>query len=339
MIKKDVYICNTYYHLLISIIKTILKKEKAKNDLIIFTDRTNKRLSQDKGLIDRIKASELFNKIIIFDHSEEEMKIIDSNKNMFIKKRILLRKISKQKEVDFKIYSNIYIFFDISLLGSLINYEHHKYNLIEDGTDCFKNSNKSKLRQKLTLKKAIKYILNIREMGQSKYIKTIEVNDSKDIMIRNKKIVEMPKKMMLKALTDSEKKVIFDLFIPDFDYKKYNNKNLLITQPLYQDGYFENIEDQINMYKKIIKEQGISESDLVIKTHTRENIDYKTFFHDAIILDLIFPLEILNFCNNLTFKKIITVSSTSVNSFEKKGKIVILGWNWLKEYKKKNNIV
>ena len=331
---NDVYICNTYYHLLITILKIIHKNEFGKNDLILFSDRTNDILINDSMIIDRMKQKNIFKNIIIFDHSKEELEIC-SHRFQFFKKRKLVKKIAKSNEINFRKYKEIYIFFDISTMGMVINYQHIYYNLLEDGTDCFKNANKGKLRGKWNIRKLVKYVFNIRGLGQSKYIKSIEVNDINDIMLEKNNVIELKKSQLFEGLTKDNKKLLLDIFLSDFDYKKYNNKILLITQPLYSDKYFNTEQEQINMYKYIIEKEKIDNKNVIIKTHPREKIDYKKYFHDADIMDFIFPLEILNFCDDIVFDKIITLSSTSINIFKNYNQKIFLGWEWLEKYKEK----
>ena len=325
MKKKNIYICNTYYHLLISIIKTLLSGANA--DIVISTDGMNDALFNDKKLLSRLKESCVFNEVLFFDFSKEEIEL-QKNKFTAIRSFCFSKKISKLDVIDFKQYENIFIFFDNCLIGRILNNNKIYYNLLEDGTDTFKSRNKKRLYKPWSLKKVVKYIFNYREMGKSRYIKSIEVNDNTDLCIKHNNIIENNKQKLFEQLTIDQKNKIISIFVEKDAFKNLKKEySLLITQPLFTDKLVSSEEEQIKVYSKIIN-QYINDDNILIKPHPREKIDYEKYFTNVTVLEQSFPLEIINFFENIKFNKVITISSTSLNIISNCNEKIILGWDW-----------
>ena len=327
---NNLYICSTYYHLLIAIIKNIKFKEK--NQLIIAASYNNNRLANDKKLIERIKERKIFNDVIIFDYSKEQLKYTSNNRVVFqIKQYLLFLKIYKKYDFNFSNYENIFMFNDLGLIGKIINRKKIKYYLIEDGLDCFeKNTSYSKKSKIYRLIKKILY--GYSELGDSKNIISIEVNSKEKLNNYRKKFIEYPKKKLFESLTQEEKKEIIYIFLPDLNFKELKDSSLLITQPLHMDNLLKTEAEQINIYKYIIKKY-LQNQKIIIKVHPRDTIDYKKYFKNSVILDTPFPIEILNFIEELKFKKVISISSTSINFIANSNEKLYLGWEWLKKFK------
>lgn len=175
--ETNIYICHTYYHVLISIIKQF--KSKVCSDIMLVADEGNRNdfLAKDYLLINRLKASKIFGNIIIFNYLEE----ISNKKHLvsFNKIRLGNRIISEKKYNLFE-YEKIYIFNDRGFIGYLLNKQKIFYHLLEDGMDCFKNEYKESytIGEKNPIKRYIKKCLKIYEgIIESPYIKTVEVND------------------------------------------------------------------------------------------------------------------------------------------------------------------
>lgn len=325
---KELYVCETYYHLLVSIVKNIQNNNK--NDLFIFCTSDNK-ISNNSKLIEKIKNSKIFNRVTVEDHTNELKK---SNKEL-VYQIDRIKFINKNKTRIKKIldqYDNIYMFNDITTFGKIVNAINKKYILLEDGIDCYIN-NKSYIKGVPFYKKIIKKILyGSYYLGSSKNVLYIEVNNLNGVFIKNQKLVQKPKKDMFNSLSKNEKKIIANLFI----HKKIDNienSSLLITQPLWEDKLVSSKEKQISIYKTIV-EKYICEDKIVVKTHPRENIDYSSLSNNIYIFEDEFPLEILNFFE-IPFNRVITISSTAIEMIDNCKEKIILGWDWLYEQKGK----
>lgn len=321
----NLYICHTYYHVLISIIKRF--KSGTKSDIILATNVTDNFLVEDSMLISKLKQSKIFNDVIIFDYSKKEKRY--EKRFLYISRIFLGNRIIRKKEYDLEKYENIYIFNDRTLIGYILNKSKLFYNLLEDGTDCFKSKHKEILiKKQIGIKDYIKKQLNIYGVEESPMISSIEVNDKEDIFINHYNIIEEPKSEMFFSLNTQEKEKILKIFIRDFDKIIVPvGSTLILTQPLYEDGLLKTEEEKVNLYKNIIRKYTSGEK-IVIKTHPRETTDYFKYFNkekNIIIIEERFPIEILNFLD-IKFKKVISVFSTGINLIENADERIEIGY-------------
>ena len=102
---------------------------------------------------------------------------------------------------------------------------------------------------------------------------------------------------------------------------------LLLTQPWNEDCYTypeKNFTDgdEIELYKTIL--EGYDEKQVIIKTHPRERTDYRHFFPETLVIDTPTPMELFLLVG-LKIKKAITVSSSSIHTFDDSVERVLLG--------------
>lgn len=324
----NLYICHSYYHLLIAVIKQL--KSDTNSDVILSTIFTNNFLANDTNLIRRLKKSNLFNNVIIVDYSKEEVIKI---KHLDSLNRIRLGcKFIRKKEVDFSKYKEIYIFNDGTLMGYILNKLKIRYNFLEDGMDGFKDKYKNFFgSKKFSIKKKIRKFFKVYGIAESPYIKTIEVNDKEDLCINHSKIIEWSKKDVFLNLNSIEKEEILKIFISQYnDLKFFPNSVLILTQPFFESGIFKTEQEKINLYKEIIEQYALEEN-VIIKKHPAEITDYCRYFKEYKNIKIMserFPVEIFNLLN-IKFKKVITVFSTSINLIENCDEKIELGYDYV----------
>lgn len=329
--KGSVFICSTFYHILISTIKALKAKEKP--DLLLIAFYNNKSILE-KNILNKLRKSEIFKEIIILDYSEEAKKIYKS-RNAYIKKLLFILKKNKEFNLNLEKYMNIYLYNDDWLIGRIINMRKIKYHLLEDGTNNLRDNidfieYKVQGRMTLFIKRNI---LHFYKPGKSKNIIDIEVNDINGVDISDKKIIQNNKEKMFKELSLEEKKKITDIFCVDIELNKFSGYTLILTQPFDEDGVLNITEkEKINIYKTIIDLYCKNEK-VVIKPHPREETNYNKYIKCDVIKKE-FPIEILNFDERLKFKKVITISSTAIELVNYADEKIKLGWEWLEEYKK-----
>ncbi|MBR3157414.1 hypothetical protein IKF20_03280 [Candidatus Saccharibacteria bacterium] len=329
--RDSLIICFTYYHLLISIIKVLHSKKPV--DLIIedFTTESGSIVLNDMDLIKRIEKSGLFRSVLVCNYRG-----IFSDDVSLWKKRIrrvfYIKRGKRKNDYNFESYKKIFVF-GASLLQGVLDAKKIHYNIIEDGTDCYKNN------YNIIKHSGIKYLIRryIFRLyfvdGSSPYIDSIEVNDKSGLNINEKTIIEVPKKELFDSLTKKEKKKILEIFVPDLDQEKLKDAIVLITQPLSEDGILKNEEDKIDLYKSIIKMY--NGKNIVIKVHPRENTDYSKYFSDGCqIINKKFPIELLDFYTDIKLKSIVTISSTSIGLISNVEKKIFLGWDYLEDFKR-----
>ena len=326
----DIYIVNTYYHLLIALAKTLLSKRNTK--LIIFNDNSKNSIALNTNLIERLKKEKIFTQINVIGNP---FKVSFENKKLsFYIKKIFFTKIFNKNFLDLiDLNDTIYIFNDTSDLGQILNIKKIKYILIEDGRDCFKN-NLNLIKQNKSFKNSLKKLLfGYNQIGTSKMIKYIEVNDSNNLNIHDKKIIECNRDLLFSKLSNYKINKILTIFNIENEMKYIRGEfNLLITQPFYKDGILKSKNVQLEMYKFLIKKY-LNDKKVMIKIHPREENIY-IGLDNSVIVDKLFPIELLNYLNKVKFSKILTVSSTSIDAITNYDKKIIMSWTWLEKYRK-----
>ena len=101
-----------------------------------------------------------------------------------------------------------------------------------------------------------------------------------------------------------------------------------MTEPLCELDVREQIfRDCIEQYGQIAG----TESVILIKPHPRDVLDYEAVFPEHIILDKKFPMEVLNYIEGLTFRRVISVF-TVVHAIRFAEEIVYLGEDFMDHY-------
>lgn len=338
--KQNVYICNTYFHIFITMIKVL--KSKDSNSIVIANT-----IDEAKDMIEKLKKLNLFINIYFYD----ELKVRKIFNEEQIERKKFRRKemidlFNKNSNINFYKFDNIYIYNDWTTIGAYLIDSKLKYHLIEDGIDAFYYI-KGNLKHRITflnpnfkykVKKILKKILNIGYdfFGQSKYVIDIEVNDKSKIFIRNKNVIEVSKESLYNSLTKEEKMKIYNLFMSDEIKVNHNEKNvLLLTQPLYIDKMVDYEKDQIEIYSDIINKY-INEFNVYIKPHPRDIMDYKKINNNVIIINKNMPIEVLKFNSNIKFEKAVTIISSSIKSLDFVDEKIEYGFEFLDKYKRSN---
>ncbi|MBD5444677.1 MAG: lipooligosaccharide sialyltransferase [Lachnospiraceae bacterium] len=344
--KKRIYVCHTYYHAYIACLKELyLPKEEQRQATLVLSSMSNNFGS----LSERAKICGLFEEVFMFDEKPDTFfpklqKYHKDRGNIVINMlaRIVYTKLlGKFQEpyvpVDFKQYEDIYVFCDSDPIGYYLSYKKIYYHALEDGLNCIqyydaaRYDNRGHFEFKAWMSKHnFIFIQN----GYGKYCLDMEVNDISVLPYPCKKYIERPRAELVKNLTESDKDILIHLFIENMDelQQKLNcgakNKILVLTEPLCAlDVRKQIFTDIINEYSEIDGEEGL----ILIKPHPRDVLDYKKEFSEYIVLNGMFPMEILNFIPNLRFKRVISVS-TVPNGIEFADEILFLGEDFLDKY-------
>ena len=210
---SSVYICQTCYHLFITILLNI--KNSKKSDLIIFGEK-NDRISKNSQLISKLIKSNIFNNIENIDCSDL--------KNLKNYRRVLatISRIKKNNIIkEMSSYEEIYIFNDISSIGKVINRKKIKYSLLEDGRGCFDKKHYERIASQQNLLKRIlkKILFGYSLMAESKNIKKIIVDNKNNVQL-NKEIEEQSFNDLIKSLNKKERLKIAKIFLSENLNKK-----------------------------------------------------------------------------------------------------------------------
>ncbi|MCI6272312.1 MAG: glycosyltransferase family 52 protein [Erysipelotrichaceae bacterium] len=286
---KDIYICFTLYHLMI----TILKIDTSKNNVLVLMDS----IYNAENLKDDILKLKIFKNIYVLKDRKYYSKFpIYSN--------------SVKSELNFLKSNNVYIFNDYSFIGEFLHRNKIKYHLIEDGYNSFKYDflNPS---DSFYYKLKCFFLNKTKFKGYSRFCIDIEVNDLNDLPSdnRNNKFLELPRKVLFEKQYNDKKNIIDNIFNVH-NVSLEENSILILTQPLFKDGLVESEDEQFAIYNDVCNTYK-NNFKIYIKVHPRDNVDYLKI-SDVKILDRKFPIEILSFSSNLKFKKGITYSSSAL---------------------------
>lgn len=315
--KRKIYICTTYYHVLVTLAKTLLEKSKIKNTDIIVCDD----IIEAESLCQKLKKYNLFNKIFFVKQSEIP-EFVSNNifKNLLYLHHFNYAMTSKYINVNFDNYSDIYIFHDDTKIGHYLNDAGYYYHLIEDSLNFYQKILNTPFRYAVisNWKYYLKRILNYKylPLGNSKYVLDIEVNENKNLQIKRKKVVELNRHELFNKVFLKHKDVLLWVFLDREikDLLKKENKALVLTQPLYKDKILQSEAEQLSFYKKIVQDLKQKNFKVYIKPHPRDCIDYSAFISDINVINKEFPIEIFNYIKNISFSIAASMDSSCMDA-------------------------
>lgn len=344
---RRVYICHTYYHAYIAVVKELVGRRKVNGraDIILST------MSNDfERLQGRLSESGVFENVYMFDEKEdvtsnEVMKYHQDRGNIVlnllqrIKYTRLLGKLQEEYiPTDLSKYSDVYVFCDSDPIGYYLNYKKIYYHAVEDGLnsglldDQARNANKGAW----PLKKAMaKMGLIFIESGYSKYCLDYEVNDKKMNHSLPPRVVEIPRAELNDNLTVEDHKILVRIFLEDperlvgqlLDKSGANGDKpnaMILTEPLCDLNVRRQMfADIINDYQKDYR--------IIIKPHPRDLLDYDREFPDTVVIRDRFPMEVLGDITGFEVDKLISVITQVDNVYFAK-EIVYLGLDFLDKY-------
>ena len=317
---KRLYVCHTFYHVYISMLKEFNRplSEQGKAHIALST------MSSDfSSLKQRLEETDVFEKIFILPEKRDTdfdglMKYKKNHGNILIhtvNRIIYTKKLAKLEEpfmtVDFKNYDNIYVYCDSDPVGYYLNANHIKYHAVEDGLNCLENLDDAHFSNRGHFKlKAFLSSLNVIfiQNGYGKYCIDMEINDRTKLEYDCPKYKVVPRSELEEDLSKEEKQKLIKAFIPDGEKlleKLESVKNekcvLILTEPYHFDE-----ETQTKIVSDIIAEHCMGMK-VVIKPHPRDTIEYNKIFKDCIVINGKFPMEVMNHMDVITFEKSIAI--------------------------------
>lgn len=331
------YCCFSIYNLYITLVKAMVSGENI--DILIG--------SQMPDYINKVKSIRklpFVKNIYMFDSlSYKNIKFKNKIDKIINQKKKEKEYIDSQLNINWFIYGeNIYLYNDFEILGWYFVDCKIKYHLIEDGCNFFKYFQKyyniPKSQYTNNIKNVIKNAFNYghRMYGTSQYVIDIEVNEAKGIVINNKKIIEVPRKLLFYNLNDNQKNILYKVFCTSNIKLDNQKKRLLIcTQPLYEDGQLDSLEIQENIYNNIIQKYFKKGFSITIKPHPRDNVDYTNICekYNCIYIDKYIPSEVLNYNKNIYYDLALSITSTAIESLEFVKERKYLGFEFIEKYK------
>lgn len=344
--KERIYVCHTYYHVYVACLKEFFlpKEKQGKADLVLST------MSNDFGnLKERAGRSGIFEEVFMFEEkSAESFPVLEKyhkdrgniviNMLARIKYTKMLGRLQEPYiPVDFKEYKEIYVFCDSDPIGYYLSYKKIYYHAVEDGLNCLETYDTARYDNRghfgLKAWMAAHNLIFIQN-GYAKYCLDMEVNDKSILPYPIDKQIEQPRAELAEHLTDADKDVLIHMFIENMDelQRKLDigaqDKVLVLSEPLCD------LETRKRIFTDVINEYGEIDghrAQILIKPHPRDILDYTEVFPEHIVVNGMFPMEIMNFIPGLRFRRVVSVF-TVPNAIQFADEIVYLGEDFMDKY-------
>lgn len=336
--RRELYVCE-YPYILYKVLIHAIQNPDIERDLII-TD-ASQRLSP---LCNEIRKSGLFRKVWFFDstpyadyyqllycqYPNETLK-----KYLFVLKNYIKMSLYQKKfknmfflfDIDFRTYDKIYCSDHQYVINGYLAQNRIPFSLIEHARNVYQY-----VKGPYNL---FYYVLEKLEWTRvfgalrctSKYCTEIVVNENKSMpsCTRRKKITEWNVENAIERLSSEQKECIFQLYANAYDLSiDYSQDyNLLLTNPLLNDGFVPSEENQVHFYKDLIAKHFSAEYPMLIKPHPRDTLNYRKYFSSAQVVSPEIASEILRFSSRLKIEKVLTLYSTSAESFRQEAKEIV----------------
>lgn len=344
--KERIYVCHTYYHVYVACLKEFFlpKEKQGQADLVLST------MSNDFGnLKERAGRSGIFKEVFMFEEKSAESfpvlkKYHKDRGNIAINMlaRIKYTKMLGRLQepyipVDFKEYKEIYVFCDSDPVGYYLSYKKIYYHAVEDGLNCLETYDTARYDNRghfgLKAWMAAHNLIFIQN-GYAKYCLDMEVNDKSILPYPIDKQIEQPRAELTAHLTEADKDILIHMFIENMDELQQKldtgaqEKILVLSEPLCD------LETRKRIFTDVINEYGQingRKAQILIKPHPRDILDYAEIFPEHIVVNGMFPMEIMNFIPGLRFRRVVSVF-TVPNAIQFADEIVYLGEDFMDKY-------
>lgn len=345
---KRIYICHTFYHVYVALLKEcyLSQEERGQADIVLSTMSTD-----FKDLDQRLKASGFFGRVILFDEKRhtyfpELTKYRKDRGNIIFNMfwRILYTKKYAKLEapfipVDLKMYGDIYVFCDSDPIGYYLNARRIPYHAVEDGLNTIRNFDSARYDNRgcFSLKAFMSEKLNLIfiQNGYGKYCIDMEVNDISLLKYSYHKYIEVSRKMLVEHLTQKDKDKIVAVFVKNVSvlYNKMNEGNregkncpkiLILTEPICQE------DTRIRMFRDMIAKYGEG-AQIYFKPHPIDTYDYAAVFPEHIVFAPSFPMEMFQLIPGLRFAKVLCLL-TDLEAVEFADEVIRLGADFVEQY-------
>ncbi len=346
--KERIYVCHTYYHVYIACLKELwIHKPQTGTATLVLS-----RMSNDFGdLKRRAEESGLFEQVTTFDEKEEsffpELKAYHTDKGNLLFNMLSRMKFTKMfgklqspyVPVNFEEYQDIYVFCDSDPIGYYLNYKKIYYHALEDGLNCIQYYDTARYDNRGHF--GFKAWMSARNLifiqnGYGKYCMDMEVNDLSVLPYPCPKYIEQSREELVDGLTEEAKEILLSIFMEDLPGLKgklqegghAGKRVLVLTEPLCD------LQTREIIFKDIIRDYGVVDgrpAQIILKPHPRDVLDYRELFPEHIVLDGMFPMEMLNFIKGLEFERVVSVF-TVPSSIKFAKEILFLGEDFMDRY-------
>ncbi|MDR2546850.1 MAG: glycosyltransferase family 52 protein [Lachnospiraceae bacterium] len=364
--KERIYVCHTFYHVYIACLKELTGVYSHEQGAVApesTCDTLAKKHSKELGatvvlsrvfldfgdLKSRLEESGIFREVFDYDEKAAEFfpelsKYRVNSGNIFlhmIRRIIFTKKLGKAQipylPVDFRHYRDIYVFCDSDPIGYYLNYARIPYHAVEDGLDCLSNFDAAHFDNRRFFRfKAWMSALNLIfiQNGYGKYCLDMEVNDISVVPNPIPNVIEQPRAELVNKLSTADQEALLKIFVADLDGLQAKLREVKEPFVLLLTEEIGDIETRERIFTAAIDRHGQLNgrpAKIVIKPHPRDTLDYQTLFPEHIVLNRLFPMEMLNFIPNLEVGRVISVL-TVLKGVTFSAETLFLGLDFLDEF-------
>jgi len=331
--KKRLFICERPYPLYRTLIKCI--NDSQNNDILI-----SNHVEGMEKMYPILKDTNIFKHVFFFDDIMykkfysygKEYEFRKFPKGIFILFRKLRMYIELQKKaeniklpngLDIETYDEIYVNDAVSTIMLHLCSKKKKMIWVEHAKNVFSNDfcqlpiihwicfKVLSILEKL----GITYALH----GASKWVKAVEVNKNRNLisLIRKKEIREVDIDQLLKNISKKDKDYIFELYCKAYHVELDKEKPfyIILTAPLYFDNLVSSEKEQIKVYKNLIEREIRTYTNVLIKPHPRDEVEYKKMIPEVTVIESCFSAEVFNLSSKLQLEGVYGIRTSTINAF------------------------
>lgn len=333
----ELYSCSSYYQVMIALMKAmadgiVIDIVLEKHGIETAEELSYRLISFAKDYVGRV--------FVCPDSAEVdpyEQKNTADNSDLSDK---LCHHVDEIMKTDIVSYDRINVFWDLGYIGTYLNIKKIKYTLHEDSLNSYKfiKQNRPNYSYIFDEEKRLSH-KGVIPFGYSPYCDSVEVNEISDIQIPHDKVHECSREKLTDGLSSEQRKLVFRVFISEEFCMAEDNETgktlLLLTEPFAVTGRLPDEESQIKLYRELIEKYG-SDRTVMVKSHPRDNVDYKKYFPKITVIEKNMPMEVMNFDDRVHFDTALTVTSSAINGLKNVDEKIYLGVDFLTSWKGKN---
>lgn len=324
---NQVYVCSSYFHIYVSILRNIYRKDKSGQSLIILNDHTR----GIELIIPALKEHGFFDHYLLVPLSRIDDRLRKGHifSKFFRRDKRVVESVEKESEIlsfhKFIQHSEINIFNNRGFAYTyfLLKYPKNYIRLLEDGL-----GNYYRLIGKFQAFKR-KYILNtVLGAGLDPEVKEVLVQFPERVGENLKhKVQKLDIAGMQKNLNADVRNTIVRTFMNGFEVTVTDKKKLLlVTQPL-EDGYMTE-EFKVQLYNQVLEKY--ADHHVYLKPHPREVTQYRgRLNYDFALIPSAFPLEMFDLLDGLRFDVGVTICSSALYNLSCVDQKIILGMEYM----------
>lgn len=329
---NQVYVCSTYFHVYVSMLKATVGKERGEKSLLVINDLT----PHIENLLVKLREHNFFDFHVYVPFKSID-KEIHSKKflltRLFAPNQSKINAVEKRSDItiyeDFVSQAEINLFPDLGLTPAyfILKYPNNYIRMIEEGEGAY-FLRISKFKE---FKRHVIFNTFIGG-GLDAEIKEIEVQFPEKLNPRvQKKGKLLALRKMLSELSPEAQNNIIQVFMSDLKMDVDGQKKLLlITQPLSEDRHITE-DEKIKLYHQLLAPY-VGSYSIFIKPHPRELTDYsRVMRYPFVIIPQGFPLEMFDLLKDIRFELGITVCSSALYNMSCVDQKLIPGRHYIKK--------